>query len=382
MAAAELSGSRPTPGSSDVLSSFGDMGGWPGVLSRLLDGESLAADQAEEVLGQVLAGEATPAQIAGLAVALRAKGESVSEMTGFVRAMVAHAVPLDLPAGIDLVDTCGTGGDRLHSINISTISSLVVAASGAKVCKHGGRASSSAVGAADVLEALGAVADLHPAGVVRSIQEVGLGFCFAPRFHPAMRFAAPVRRELGIPTIFNYLGPLANPGRARYQVVGVSDPSMAAKMLGVLAANGAHRAMVVHGDDGLDELSTTGPSTVHELIRIDGGSDPADDGEVSVTTYRIDPADFGLARATLADLRGGDAACNAEAIRRVVAGDASPHRDIAVLNAAAALMVIGQCDSLESGISLAGSLIDDGQAADVLERFVAVTSEEAAAEAG
>jgi len=365
-----------------VLASFADMGGWPGVLSRLLDGESLAADQAEEVLGQVLSGEATPAQIAGLAVALRSKGESVSEMTGFVRAMVAHAVPLDLPADVDLVDTCGTGGDRLRSINVSTISSLVVAASGAKVCKHGGRASSSAVGAADVLEALGAVADLSPAGVIRSIEEVGLGFCFAPRFHPAMRFAAPVRRELGIPTIFNYLGPLANPGRARYQVVGVSDPSMAAKMLGVLAANGARRAMVVHGDDGLDELSTTGASTVHELIRTAGGSDPADDGEVSVSTYRIDPADFGLARATLADLRGGDAAYNAEAIRRVVAGDASPHRDIAVLNAAAALMVIGRCDDIESGISLAGSLIDDGRAADVLARFVAVTCEEAGAEPG
>ncbi len=382
MAAAELSGSWPTPGSSDVLASFADMGGWPGVLSRLLDGESLAADQAEEVLGQVLSGEATPAQIAALAVALRSKGESVSEMTGFVRAMVAHAVPLDLPADIDLVDTCGTGGDRLRSINVSTISSLVVAASGAKVCKHGGRASSSAVGAADVLEALGAVADLSPAGVLRSIEEVGLGFCFAPRFHPAMRFAAPVRRELGIPTIFNYLGPLANPGRARYQVVGVSDPSMAAKMLGVLAANGARRAMVVHGDDGLDELSTTGASTVHELVRTVGGSDPADDGEVSVSTYRIDPADFGLARATLADLRGGDAAYNAEAIRRVVAGDASPHRDIAVLNAAAALMVIGRCDDIESGISLAGSLIDDGRAADVLARFVAVTCEEAGAEPG
>jgi len=265
--AADLQGPPPTPGSSDALASFDALGGWPGVLARLLDGESLAADQAEQVLGQVLSGGCTPAQIAALAVALRAKGESVSEMTGFVRAMVAHAVPLDLPPGVDLIDTCGTGGDRLRSINVSTIASLVVAASGAKVCKHGGRASSSAVGAADVLEALGAVADLAPAGVARCIDEVGLGFCFAPRFHPAMRFAAPVRRELGIPTVFNYLGPLANPGRARFQVIGVSDPAMADKMLGVLAANGSRRAMVVHGDDGLDELSTTGPSTVHELIR-------------------------------------------------------------------------------------------------------------------
>ena len=262
---------------------------------------SLTADSAETVMGQVLAGEATPAQIAALVTALRAKGESVEEMTGFVRAMVAHAVPLDLPAGVDVVDTCGTGGDRLRSINVSTIAALVVAATGAKVCKHGGRASSSAVGAADVLEALGVVADLGPAGVARCIDEVGMGFCFAPRFHPAMRFAGPVRKELGIPTVFNYLGPLANPGRARYQVVGVCNPAMADKMLGVLAANGALRAMVVYGDDGLDELSTTGPSTVHELIR-------GDDGRYETSAYRVDPAVLGFAPATIEDLRGGDAA--------------------------------------------------------------------------
>ena len=378
MGASDIGGPQPTAGSSDVLASFDSMGGWPGVLGRILDGESLAADQAEEVLGQVLSGEATPAQIAALAVALRAKGESVSEMTGFVRAMVAHAVPLDLPSGIDLVDTCGTGGDRLRSINVSTIASLVVAASGAKVCKHGGRASSSAVGAADVLEALGAVADLDSVGVARCIDEVGLGFCFAPRFHPAMRFAAPIRRELGIPTVFNYLGPLANPGRARFQVVGVSDASMADKMLGVLAANGARRAMVVHGDDGLDELSTTGPSTIHELIRTPDGSDAAGDGDVSVSIYRVDPAEFGLARATMYELRGGDAWVNAEAIRRVVGGDHSAHRDIAVLNAAAALTVVGRVADLAAGVTLAASLIDDGSAARVLDEFVRVTCEASA----
>ncbi len=254
-----------------AVGSFEALGGWPGVLGQVLSGGSLTAYEAETVLGEVLAGRATPAQIAGLAVALRSKGESVEEMTGFVRAMVAHAVPLDLPAGTDVVDTCGTGGDRLRSINVSTIAALVVAATGAKVCKHGGRASSSAVGAADVLEELGVVADLGPAGVARCIEEIGIGFCFAPRFHPAMRYAAPVRKELGIPTVFNFLGPLANPGRARYQVVGVSDPAMADKMLGVLAANGAQRAWIVYGDDGLDELSTTGPSTVHELRSSGGG---------------------------------------------------------------------------------------------------------------
>jgi len=362
--------------------SFADLGGWPGVLTRLLEGRSLSVEDAEVVLGEVLAGEAGPARIAALALALRAKGESVSEMTGFVRAMLSHAVPLEVPDGTELVDTCGTGGDRLRSINVSTIAALVVAATGAKVCKHGGRASSSAVGAADVLEALGAVADLAPDGVTRCIEEVGMGFCFAPRFHPAMRFAAPVRKELGIPTVFNFLGPLANPGRARYQVVGVSDRAMADKMLRVLAVNGSRRAMVVYGDDGLDELSTTGPSTVHELIRAEGAADPSRSGspsdDVAISVYRVDPAELGLARCTIDDLRGGDAGVNAEAIRRVVAGDPSPHRDIAILNAAAALTVIGGAPDLAAGVTLAGSVIDDGRASRVLDEFIRVTQEAAA----
>ena len=353
---------------------------------RLLDGDPLSVDEAEVVLGQVLSGEATPAQIAALAVALRSKGESVAEMTGFVRAMVSHAVPLPLPAGTEVVDTCGTGGDRLRSHQRLDHRLAGGGRSGAKVCKHGGRASSSAVGAADVLEALGAVADLGPEGVTRCIDEVGLGFCFAPRFHPAMRHAGPVRRELGIPTVFNFLGPLANPARARFQVVGVSDPSMADKMLGVLAANGTRRAMVVHGDDGLDELSTTGPSTVHELIRTpeplsgSGDGDPIGDGTVTVEVYRVDPLDLGLARATLDQLRGGDASVNAEAIRRVVAGDASPHRDIALLNSAAALVVVGQAPDLGAGIALACDLIDSGRAATVLDDFVRITNEASSAE--
>jgi len=389
------------PGTADAGAHvlFTALGAWPGVLRRVLSGGSLTTDEAEAVLGQVLSGEATPAQIAALAVSLRSRGETVAEMTGFVRAMVAHAVPLPLPPDIDLVDTCGTGGDRLGSINVSTIASLVVAASGAKVCKHGGRASSSAVGAADVLEALGAVADLGPEGVARSIEEVGLGFCFAPRFHPAMRFAGPVRRELGIPTVFNFLGPLANPARAKFQVIGVSDPEMADKMLGVLVANGTRRAMVVHGDDGLDELSTIGPSTVHELIRVPGvpgvpggpgapggsgpsigdssGFDPSGDDSVSVTTYRVDPSDLGLVRSTLEDLRGGDASVNADAIRHVVAGDDSPHRDIALLNASAALVVIGQAPDLAAGLTLASTLVDSGRAAEVLDQFIRVTNEAA-----
>jgi anthranilate phosphoribosyltransferase len=352
---------------------FDALGGWPAVLTDLLAGTSLTADSAETVMGQVLSGAASPARIAALATALRAKGESTEEMTGFVRAMVAHAVPLPLPAGVEVVDTCGTGGDRLRSINVSTIAALVVAATGAKVCKHGGRASSSAVGAADVLEALGVSVDLGPEGVARCIDEVGMGFCFAPRFHPAMRFAAPVRKELGIPTVFNYLGPLANPARARYQVIGVSDPAMAEKMLGVLAANGALRAVVVYGDDGLDELSTTGPSTVHELIR-------DADGQYATSAYRVDPAVLGFAPATVEDLRGGDAAVNAAAILAVIGGQPSAHRDIAVLNAAAALVVVGTVPDLPSGIAQAGRVIDNGQAAEVLQALIRV-SQEAAAEA-
>ncbi len=370
-AGAGAGGGRAAGSSSPDLPSFDSLGAWPGVLTGILAGTSLTAGQAEVVLGQVLAGQAAPSQIAALAVALRAKGESVEEMTGFVRAMAAHAVPLGLPDGTDVIDTCGTGGDRLRSINVSTIAALVVAATGAKVCKHGGRASSSAVGAADVLEALGVVADLGPNGVARCIDEVGMGFCFAPRFHPAMRYAAPVRKELGIPTVFNYLGPLANPGRARYQVVGVSNPAMADKMLGVLAANGARRAMIVYGDDGLDELSTTGPSTVHELVA-------AADGRYETSQYRVDPADLGFALAAIEDLRGGDADFNAEAIRRVIAGDASPHRDIAVLNAAAALTVIGRSADLASGVSLASAVIDDGRAARVLDALVRVSQEASA----
>jgi len=363
---------------------FAALGSWAGVLDRVVKGEALSDAEAEMVMGEVLSGRAAPEQIAALVVGLRAKGETVEEMTGFVRAMVAHAVPLPLPEGIDVVDTCGTGGDRLRSINVSTIAALVVAATGAKVAKHGGRASSSAVGAADVLEALGVVADLGPAGVRRCIDEVGMGFCFAPRFHPAMRYAAPVRKSLGIPTVFNYLGPLANPGRARFQVIGVSDPAMADKMIGVLAANGTERAMVVFGDDGLDELSTTGPSTVVEYRADRGGPAAGADGGGSpveaVVRYRIDPRQLGLRTATIDELRGGDATVNADAIRRVIAGEPSPHRDIAVLNAAASLVVVGRADDLRAGMDLAAAVIDDGRAARVLDELVRVSTEEAAIE--
>jgi len=342
-----------------------DLGGWPKVLSRLMTGEHLESAEAGAALAEVLAGNATDAQVAAFVTALRIKGETVEELAGLVRTMLDFAQPMEVPG--ELVDTCGTGGDGSSSINVSTIAAFVVAGAGARVCKHGGRAASSASGSADVLEALGVVIDLGPEEVTSCLGAAGMGFCFAPRFHPAMRHAIPIRRQLGVTTVFNFLGPLANPARARYQVVGVSDSGMAEKMVGVLAANGSTRAMVVHGHDGLDELSTTGPSTVHELMT-------APDGSVAVRTFVVDPAELGLAPTDLKSLRGGDAAANAGLARAVLRGDRGPHRDIVVLNAAAGLVVAGRADDLVEGLGLAEASIDDGRAADVLERLITAST--------
>jgi anthranilate phosphoribosyltransferase len=357
----------------DTSVTFDALGGWPGVLSGLIAGDSLSATQAELVMAQVLEGSATPAQISALVVALRAKGETVEEMTGFVRTMRAHgeAVLIDEP----VLDVVGTGGDRLRSINVSTLAALIAAGCGVKVCKHGNRAASSSVGTADVLEALGVAIELGPVGVARCVNEAGMGFCFAQRFHPAMRFAGPVRKELGIPTIFNFLGPLANPAGATQQLVGVSDPLMAEKMVGVLGANGSRHAMVLYADDGLDELSVTSPSTVVELTG-DGS------GEFDLRTWRVDPRDYGMALATMEELRGGDAAVNATAIRRVLDGALSAQRDIGLLNAAAALVVADRVDTIETGLALARASIDEGQAAGVLHELVRISNEAAASSPG
>jgi anthranilate phosphoribosyltransferase len=349
--------------------SFAGFDGWAGVLGRLLAGESLSAEEAEAVLGQVLDGKATPAQVAALLIALRAKGESVAEMTGLVRSMLARAEPLVIEG--DLVDVVGTGGDRLRSINVSTLAAFVVAGAGVRVCKHGNRAASSSVGTADVLEALGVVVELGAAGVARCVAEVGMGFCFAQRFHPAMRFVGPVRGELGVPTVFNFLGPLANPARARFQLVGVSDPAMAPKMAGVLGANGSRRSMIVYADDGLDELSVTSDSTILDLTG-DG------EGDYDLRTWRLDPTTLGFGVATMRDLRGGDAAFNAEAIRRVLGGERSPRRDIGVLNAAAALVVAGRAADLAEGVAVAAASLDEGRAAEVLDGLVRVSTDAAA----
>ena len=339
-----------------------DHGGWPAVLGRLTRRQDLTVDEAAAALGEILAGEASVAHVAAFVAALRTKGETVEELTGLVRAMRERAEPLEMGdlAG-ELVDTCGTGGDRSGSINVSTIAALVVAGAGAPVCKHGGRAASSVAGSADVLEALGVAIDLGPRGVATCIAEAGIGFCFAPRFHPAMRHAVPVRRELGIATVFNFLGPLANPARLARQVVGVGDPGMAEKMIGVLEANGAVHAMVVYGHDGLDELSTVAPSPVIESA---AGERRTSEG---------DAAALGLARATAEALRGGQPQENAAAARRVLAGEAGAHRDVVLLNAAAALVVAGRASGLAEGLATGAEAIDGGSALAALERLVAVS---------
>ncbi len=352
---------------------FAELGGWPGALSRIVAGASLTGDEAGVLIGEVLDGTATPAQTAALLIGLRMKGETVAEMTGLVRAMLAHAVPLQVEG--DVVDVVGTGGDRLASINVSTLAACIAAGAGASVCKHGNRAASSSVGTADVLEALGVAVDLGPKGVARCVREVGMGFCFAPRYHPAMRYAGPVRRELGVPTVLNFLGPLANPAGARRQLVGVSDPKMAGKMAEVLGANGSVHAMVVHADDGLDELSVTSPSSVLEVV-----SDAAAPGHYALRSWRFEPEELGIARSTMSELRGGDAAFNAAVIRRVLEGERSARRDIGVLNAAASLVVAGLAPGLPEGVDMATDALDAGRALAVLERLVQVSCEEADAE--
>jgi anthranilate phosphoribosyltransferase len=342
---------------------------WPEILARLSRRESLTAAEAEDALGVVLAGDATPVQVGAFLVLLHAKGETADEVTGLARAMVAAAVPCPLdPGGGVVVDLVGTGGDRLASINVTTLAAFITAGSGVPVCKHGNRAASSSVGTADVLEALGVAIEIGPEGVARCVSDAGMGFCFAQRFHPAMRFVGPVRKELGVPTVFNFLGPLTNPARTRHQLVGVSDAAMAPIMAGVLGATGSRHAMIVHADDGLDELSVTAPSSVLE-IRGDGA------GEFEVRDWRIDPAALGFAPATMDDLRGGDAAFNARIIRTVLGGEQGARRDIGILNAAAALVVAGRVDDLESGLGVAAESIDSGRALGVLDALVSTSQE-------
>jgi anthranilate phosphoribosyltransferase len=342
-----------------------ELGGWPAVLGALTRGEHLSVAEATAAITEILEGSATQAQVAAFAVGLRMKGETVEEMAALLDVMLAFGLRVDLPEGTDAIDTCGTGGDRACTINASTVGALVAAGAGAKVCKHGNRSQSSQCGSADLLEALGVVIDLGPAGVAACVERAGMGFCFAPQYHPAFRHVGPTRRELGVPTVFNFLGPVANPARVRRQVLGVSDPAMAEKLIGVLGTHGAERALVVYGHDGLDELSTITTSTVLELR----------DGEVR--TYDVDPVRLGLKPASLGDIQGGDPATNAGLARRVLAGEPGPHRDFILLNAAAALVAAGVADDLGAGLAAAATSVDSGAAAAVLERLVAVSGEAA-----
>lgn len=342
---------------------------WPRLLAALIAGESLRADDTAWAMAEIMAGAATSAQIAGFAVALRAKGETTEEMSGLVRAMLAEATPLHV-TGV-MVDTCGTGGDRAATVNISTLAALVVRGTGGRVAKHGNRAASSACGSADLLEELGVVVNLPPAGVKACIDSAGIGFCFAPVFHPALRHAGPTRGELGIPTFFNFLGPMCNPAQPPAQAVGVADERMARVMAGVFAARGT-AALVFHGDDGLDELSVSAPSRVWVVT----------DGEVREDA--VDPADLGIAPAGPEALRGADAAHNAAVSRRLLDGETGPVSDAVTLNAAAALVALdgptGEpvTDQLRAALPRAAESLSTGAAGEALESWIA-TSQAAAA---
>ena len=331
---------------------------WPQVLSRLAAHGSLSVEESAGVMRLIMAGDASPAQIGGFLMALRTKGETVDELEGLARVMLEFATPVNPP--VPVVDVVGTGGDRSGTFNISTVSAVVVAGTGIPVAKHGNRAASSRCGSADVLEALGVRIDLDARGVETCLAEVGVAFLFAPVFHPAMAHAGPVRRELRVPTVFNFLGPLSNPSRPFAQAVGVSDQRMLPLMAEVLARRGV-RAKVFRGQDGLDEITTTGITTVYDVR----------DGQVR--EGHVDPLALGLARARPEDLRGGDAEEAARIARGILDGEPGPRRDVVMLNAGAALEVAGAAASLQEGMELAARSIDDGAAAAVLERWVSVS---------
>jgi anthranilate phosphoribosyltransferase len=329
---------------------------WPDILARLASGGDLSREESRLAMGEIMAGSASAAQIAAFIVALRIKGETVDEMTGLVEAMRAAAVSVDV--GVPVVDVVGTGGDRLGTFNISTTAAFIAAGAGCTVAKHGNRSASSRCGSADVLEGLGMIIDLDPDQTVALIRETGFGFFFAPRYHPAMRHAGPVRKEMGIPTVFNFLGPLANPAGATRQAVGVSDRRMAERMIGVLEHLGSEYAFVVYGEDGLDEVTTTGPTYIY---RLRGGE---------ITHAEFTPEDFGVPRASIGDLLGGDVEENVAITRSVLAGSPGPKRDVAVVNAAPAIVAAGLAAGFVEAVELAQEAIDSGRAGATLDRVV------------
>ena len=333
------------------------------AIQLLLDGHHLSREDAHELMSSIMDGEATPAQIAGFLVALRTKGETADEIAGFAAAMREHVVPVT-PQRSPVVDIVGTGGDGARTFNISTAAALVAAAAGAAVAKHGNRAASSAAGSADVLEAFGIDLEQHPDRIARSIDELGFGFMFARAHHPAMRFVAPVRQEIGIRTVFNVLGPLANPAGACDGVFGVYSAELAVTYAEALAELGARRAFVVHGSGGLDELSPFGTSLVVEIV----------DGDVR--EWELDPIDLGLEPGDPDALQGGSAEENAAIIRAIFSGEPGPRRDAVLLNAAAGLVAAALADDLIEGIALGAETIDSGAALSRLEALVAFSAEE------
>ena len=327
-------------------------------IAKLVRCESLTEAEASEAFETIMRGDATPIQIAGFLVALRMKGETVDEIAGFAKTARRVSTPIDVDG--DLLDTCGTGGDGLATFNISTLAAIVAAACGAKVAKHGNRAASSMCGSADVLEQLGVKIDLAPEGVARCIDEAGIGFLFAPIFHPSFKFAGAPRRELAVRTVFNVLGPLCNPAGARYQSLGVADGALAGKMADVLVRLGVERAIVFHSSDGMDELSVASPAHV---IEIDGAR----------REYELDPTELGISWAPLEAVRGGGPEENARLAREVLGGAKGPRRDVVLLNAAAALRAAGIAQEWKDGLGAAAEAIDSGRAAEVLERWAGIS---------
>ncbi|MET3947470.1 anthranilate phosphoribosyltransferase [Arthrobacter sp. UYCu512] len=337
---------------------------WPRLIKALIDGTDLSAGSTEWAMNSIMSGEATPVQVAGFLVALRAKGETVDELVGLVAAMIANASPMDISG--QKLDIVGTGGDQQNTVNISTMAALIAAGAGAKVVKHGNRAASSTSGSADVLEALGVRLDLPIPRVALNAEEAGITFCFAQVFHPSMRHAAVARRELGVPTAFNFLGPMTNPANVQASAVGVANVRMAPLVAGVLAKRGS-RGLVFRGNDGLDELTTTGPSRVWEIRN----------GEV--TEEMFDPRGLGIRQATLEELRGGDAAANAAVVRSVLSGAQGPARDAALLNAAAGLVAFDLDaagpfnERMAAALKRAEESVQSGAATAVLDRWVALS---------
>jgi anthranilate phosphoribosyltransferase len=331
------------------------------AIVTLVSGNSLTTEQAAMVMGEIMDGEATPAQFGSFVTALRLKGETVEEIAGMARVMREKSVPVSV-AG-PMVDTCGTGGDASKTFNISTTAAFVVAGAGVKVAKHGNRGMSSGCGSADVLDALGVRIDLGAPEVERCLENVGIGFMFAPVFHPAMKYAAPSRREIGIRTVFNILGPMTNPASAQSQLLGVFEESLVMKMAQVLCLLGCRHALVVHGEDGLDEITLGGKTTVCELK-----------GE-EISRYYIDPEDFGFPRTGLSSLRGGPPQENADILRRVLRGEKGPYRDIVLVNAAAALVAGDLATDLEKGVRLASEAIDSGRAMEKLEGLITLSQQ-------